>query len=135
MTTKTCTLCKEIKPTTEFTKHSQKKDGLNSWCKPCKRIKDKEAAAKRKKQKAEYDKQYRKENYDKLAKQSKQYRDLNKGNKALYDKEYRALKGQERLKDKRDYYHNRGGKEVQQKWQAENPELVKANGYNSSIKR
>jgi hypothetical protein len=33
--TKKCTHCKEIKSTEEFSKHSQRADGLQSWCKEC----------------------------------------------------------------------------------------------------
>lgn len=33
---KTCSKCKAEKPESEFSKHSQKKDGLNSWCRSCK---------------------------------------------------------------------------------------------------
>lgn len=40
--TKVCTLCGEEKPTSEFNKHSQKKDGLNSWCKACSKEKAEE---------------------------------------------------------------------------------------------
>jgi len=32
---KTCTKCGKIQPISEFTKHSQAKDGLSSWCKKC----------------------------------------------------------------------------------------------------
>lgn len=32
---KTCFKCKETKPTTEFFKHRQTKDGFHSWCKRC----------------------------------------------------------------------------------------------------
>jgi hypothetical protein len=32
---KTCTLCGETKPFSEFTKHRQMKDGLSYWCKTC----------------------------------------------------------------------------------------------------
>lgn len=33
--TKTCTKCREDKPTSEFGKDKKHKDGLNLWCKPC----------------------------------------------------------------------------------------------------
>lgn len=32
---KTCTLCGEMKPFSEFTKHRQMKDGLSYWCREC----------------------------------------------------------------------------------------------------
>lgn len=37
---KICTKCQVEKPIEEFSKRSASKDGLNSWCKPCKREKD-----------------------------------------------------------------------------------------------
>jgi Recombination endonuclease VII len=40
---KTCSACKTLKPTDEFPKSKQTKDGLHSWCKPCSRIKKKES--------------------------------------------------------------------------------------------
>lgn len=39
---KTCTLCGEIKPKSEFGKHKQMKDGLSYWCKQCTRKRAKE---------------------------------------------------------------------------------------------
>lgn len=35
---KTCTKCGKILPVTEFYKHKQKKDGLDSWCKNCSKL-------------------------------------------------------------------------------------------------
>lgn len=35
---KTCSFCKQVKPTTDFGKHSKSKDGLYSQCFPCRRI-------------------------------------------------------------------------------------------------
>lgn len=35
MESKQCKKCGEEKPTTDFPKHKQTKDGLNSWCKSC----------------------------------------------------------------------------------------------------
>jgi len=42
MKTKTCTLCGETKPLTEFGKHKLGKDGLNYWCKECNRKRGRE---------------------------------------------------------------------------------------------
>ena len=55
---KTCTLCKIQKPTTDFGKHSQKPDGLSSWCLQCSREKARVRLSQpsTKKQKQEYDK-------------------------------------------------------------------------------
>lgn len=35
---KTCAKCGEAKPLTEFNKDSNKRDGLQTWCKECKKI-------------------------------------------------------------------------------------------------
>lgn len=122
---KQCSLCKQTKSKNEFTKHSQKSDGLSSWCKICKREKDKQAAAKRKSFKADYDQVYNLANKDKIQKRGSVYREEHKSQKAQYDKEYRLAQGQARLEKKRNYYHT-GGKAVQYKWMQENLDKVKA---------
>ena len=40
--TKRCTQCKQNKPRSAFGKHTQAKDGLNCWCRPCARKKTKQ---------------------------------------------------------------------------------------------
>ena len=40
--TKQCSKCKEIKEFSEFSKNKSHKDGLNSWCKQCEKIRNKE---------------------------------------------------------------------------------------------
>ncbi|WP_433354097.1 endonuclease domain-containing protein [Micromonospora saelicesensis] len=37
MDDKTCSLCKETKPTSDFHRSRQRKDGLHPWCAPCTR--------------------------------------------------------------------------------------------------
>lgn len=134
---KICTLCKQNKLISEFTKHKQKKDGLNSWCKVCSRKKNKKLTQSKeyKRKKSEYDKKYRQENKAKLDKASKKRREQNKDKKAEYDKEYRKQLGEKRLANKRDYYHNRGGKELNRKWNLVNKDKVKANDHNIRAKR
>ena len=131
---KQCSLCKQTKPKTEFTKHSQKSDGLNSWCKVCKREKDKQAAAKRKPLKAEYDKVYCQINKDKIQNRSSLYRAVHKEEKAQYDKAYRIAQGQLRLAKKRDYYYATG-KAVQYIWIKNNPNKIKAYSSTTCAKR
>jgi len=43
--TKTCSTCKEEKPLAEFGKNSRRVDGLQTWCKSCKRDDDRIAQA------------------------------------------------------------------------------------------
>lgn len=58
---KKCCICKEVKPFDEFHK-AKTKDGRANQCKPCKR---------------DYDKQYRKANWEKLSKQMQDYASSN----------------------------------------------------------
>jgi len=45
-TLKRCSRCKQEKPVTEFGKHQRRKDGLQSYCRECKRAYDREYAKK-----------------------------------------------------------------------------------------
>ena len=110
---KTCSKCHETKAKSEFRKDKQKKDGLYSQCKTCRKTYEKQHYSTHKKVI-----QYKR----KLA-----YNDEAKSKKAQYDKKYREVKGEERLKDKRDYYHSRGGKEIGNRWRFENP--LKSKSY------
>lgn len=40
MPDRTCTWCGETKPATEFSRASNQKDGINRWCKDCKKDKE-----------------------------------------------------------------------------------------------
>lgn len=61
--TKRCLKCKQIKPATSeyFHKHKKEKDGLNCWCKECKKEHSKEYNQRPevKKRQSEYNKEYR----------------------------------------------------------------------------
>lgn len=73
---KTCTLCKQLQPISNFGKHAQKKDGLSSWCKLCANIKAKErmSTEKYKKRKQEYDKaRYQNPEVQKKAKEKSRF--------------------------------------------------------------
>lgn len=58
-----CTLCKQAKPLSEFSKKTRYYDGLDPWCKACKSLKDKARywldPAGAKKRSAEYAKAHR----------------------------------------------------------------------------
>lgn len=132
---KTCTLCEQTKDTSEFSKHSQKKDGLNSWCKECSRKKNNARNAKTKDRKAAYDKEYRQKNAESLKAKGEAYRETHKEEKAAYDKKYREQQGEKRLAQKRDYYHNKGGKELFYQWAKNNPDKVRSSMTKTQIKR
>lgn len=134
---KTCTRCNTTKPKSDFNKHKQKKDGLNSWCRVCTREESKLRTQTReyKIKKSTYDKQYRLENLEAITVKVQNYANTHKAEKALYDKQRREQQGQSRLQQKRGYYHNQGGKEVMYKWRKDNPDKVKASTHNTGVKR
>jgi len=109
--TKKCTQCGEIKAFDEYGKDKNKKDGLNSRCKSCAHI---------------YNKQYRQDNKEKLAEKRKQYREANKEAIADYDKlRYQANKEAVAEKNKQYYQANKeavikGAKQYRQ----ENKKLI-----------
>ena len=78
--TKTCSCCKLEKSTVEFTSYKRNKDGLQSYCKPCKASKlrgyrkGKEITEEERQRKKEYDKEYNRNNKDKKRQQGKEYR-------------------------------------------------------------
>ena len=99
--TKLCRICNTEKLTSEFNKHSNKKDGLQTLCRECQ-------------------KQYRIDNQERLKHQSKEYRERNKDkikeSKQKYyfenvheisrkNKIYRENNRENLLLKKRDYYY------------------------------
>lgn len=75
---KQCLCCKEDKPFEEFHKHTQKKDGYYSYCKLCKKIKDKASYEKYKEARYKRQKEWNAQNIDKVLGYKKKYRDENK---------------------------------------------------------
>ena len=75
---KQCLCCKETKPFEEFSKHSQKKDGYYSYCKVCKKMKDRVSYEKYKEARYLKQQEWNAANPDKVLKYKKKYRDNNK---------------------------------------------------------
>ena len=71
---KTCSTCKEAKPTTEFHKDRKSSDGLHSECKQCR---------------AAYAKKYREDNVEKLFADKKKYYEENPETLVARNKKYR----------------------------------------------
>ena len=85
---KTCSTCKEAKPTTEFHKDRKSSDGLHSECKQCRAAywtKTRETLVAR-------NKKYREENREKEAARNKKYREENPEKMRAKDQRRRALK-------------------------------------------
>lgn len=70
--TKICTKCQNLLPTSQFSKYIRSKDGLNPWCKTCKNA---------------YQQEYRKKNLEKVQISEEKYR-LTNPNRKKSDQEY-----------------------------------------------
>ena len=118
---KICNKCGMDKDECEFSKDKTSKDGLQSNCKECVKIynkqyyeKNKEKIKKRSKgyRKAngeyykQYHKKYYKENKDVLCIQNKVYKELNKEKYSEYNKEYRKLNREKLIVKSREHYYN-----------------------------
>ena len=99
---KTCTKCKQSFPESEYTKSSSRKDGLSAWCRPCSKNacrkyretlgSDKKAAAQ------EYQKEYRKNNIEKLKAYRKAHYAENR-DRYLFEASGWAVKNPERRRE------------------------------------
>lgn len=116
---KVCTKCKEEKPLEAFSKDSQKKDGLRSSCKACKKT---------------YDKKYVSENKESKYAKAAIYNAAHREEKAAYDKTRRDEYGDVIRSKKREYYHN-GGKEVGDTWIKNNRERTRSYASKAAAKR
>lgn len=90
MYTKQCLCCNKIKSLSEFGKHSQKKDGLYTYCKPCKALKDKASYEKNKEKRLAYIKQWCSENLEKTRFYKRKYKSINPDIDKIYKKENKA---------------------------------------------
>lgn len=88
---KECTKCGVQKSTADFYSDSQKKDGLSSACKECKKAQNNLYTKSNKEQKSKYDKMYRDRNNVEIKKRKKEYSDSHKEEKKEYDKSYNAV--------------------------------------------
>jgi hypothetical protein len=101
---KICTKCVIEKELSEFHKNKTTKDGLSSHCNKCVRkyqLENKDKLAK-------YDKQFRKNNIEKIKKREKIYRNKNKKRISKYQVKYRKENKEELIKKrKEDYLKNK----------------------------
>jgi hypothetical protein len=95
--TKKCDKCKKIKDIDDFHKNKNRKDGLASQCKLCRKDIDKE-------QKREYDKKYRLENKEKIKEQDRIRRKNKKEEISEYNKKQYKEKRRKLLEHKKKYY-------------------------------
>lgn len=127
MAVKKCTKCGVAKKLSGFSKRKISKDGLNTWCKVCRRM---EASKYRDKNRKKINEQYRKyyqNNKEKLLACKKKYYEENKekwlANKKKYNKKW--------YEDSPEYYKKwrlanpEKCKEHSKKWKKANPEKCK----------
>jgi len=111
---KKCSICKEIKETSEFPKDTRMKDGFSSNCKFCKkeiskkyREKNKDKIKKRNQEynnnNKDYFKKYREDNKEDLKEYKNKYKEDNKENIKEYNKQYRK-NNEEDLKEYQNRY-------------------------------
>lgn len=125
---KYCTRCKKTKALDEFGKHKRYSDGLNPWCKPCKKL---------------YDAEYRKNNKEAISKSKAEWFQKNKEHCNLKSKKW-AEENRQRRREivNLSYQNNRESKLEYSKryreenseacaqrvknWEARNPDRVRA---------
>jgi hypothetical protein len=113
METKVCSRCESEKPVSEYYSDRNKKDGLCTMCKPCKKLGNKDSYIKHREARLNDVKRYSKLNKDKIAELNKKYREENREKILERNKQYR-----ETNKDKI--------KELNKKYAAENSDKIMA---------
>lgn len=89
---KTCSKCKETLPFTSFFKHKGRKDGLQAYCKECKRAIDVKDYEQHRAKRNDYFKNYRQENRDQFLTSLKKYRESNKDVRTSLQAQRRSAK-------------------------------------------
>lgn len=97
---KTCTKCKIEKPESEFSRHANKKDGLQTQCKKC----VSEYRSANSKKIAEQKRRYREENRERVSEYERKYRDDNRERRAEYMRRYYAENKEYFTEHNRSYY-------------------------------
>ena len=106
METKVCTKCKEEKELSEFYKNKSKKCGLERGCKSCKAVYDKEYSKNNKEKIKQRGRDYREKNKDKLKERRKKYHEANKETENKKSSEYYA-KNKEKISLQSKHYRNK----------------------------
>lgn len=96
MDTKKCTKCNIENEVSFYQKDNQKKDGLTSWCKNCRKIERRRKYLKNKRKETEKIKEYRLKNKDHLQQKAKEYYEKNRRKIEKRRKEY-YIKNREKI--------------------------------------
>jgi hypothetical protein len=123
METKVCSRCELEKSVSEYYSDKNKKDGLCTMCKPCKKLGNKKWREANKEQLLKIKKQYREVNKEKIAKHHKQYREVNKEKIAKQNKQYREANKEKIAKQQKEYYESNKDKIMERYWENRDSEL------------
>ena len=111
---KTCNNCKEVKALSEFNKDKSKQDGLQTFCRECKRSKDRAYAAKNREAAREKTKTWRKNNLEKAKESRRKWREENPEKMAAYKRKWNEKNKERKSK-------------MASEWKKKNPHKVLAN--------
>lgn len=117
MDNKKCSKCKEIKQVTEFYKANKEKCGLQSCCKSCSNLANKNSVIKNKERYDQYHKDWYLLNKSRILSNSKLWYENNRDKKLISSRQW--------------YEENKGRKlQTSEEWRKANPEKVKQAGSN-----
>lgn len=121
---KTCRKCEEQKPISAFSKDKSRKDGLQVYCKDCR----KQYRSNNSESIKQYNKQWNEDNIEHKKLLQKQWYENNRENKQQYDRQYREENKENKQQyDRQWYVFNIDYKRQQQKqWRENNPGLNRA---------
>lgn len=96
---KHCTRCDKIKPTSEFSRDTSRKDGLRPRCKACVRA----SRQANREHIVEYDREYRAANHERVIEKDLRYREANRERINERDRRYREANRERDSERKREY--------------------------------
>ena len=117
METKVCSRCELEKPVTEYYSDKNKKDGLCTMCKPCKKLGNKNSYLRHRNTRLNDVKAYRKANKKKIAEREKQYRKANNKKIAEREKQYRKANKEKIAEQQKKYYEVNKDKIMERYWE------------------
>lgn len=124
--TKHCNKCSTTKPTSEFGKHRLHKDGLQSNCKVCKKLSNKNYQEKNKSKISLKNKKYYQGNKDEVLARNKSWRDNNPGKLKEIKANYYNSNKEAYLKSCKDWAELNRPKvrAINSRWKKNNPDKV-----------
>ncbi len=122
-----CTKCNKIKSLDQFDNKKDGKFGKSSYCIECRKIKDKNYNKNNKNKIREYNKKYREKNRNKSILYSKNYRESNKDKLKELDRKNYYKNHEKKLKKNKEYYEKNKDeiKKVSKRYREKNKDQIK----------